>query len=73
MSSFTSQAIKPFLPIMTLKGNNLTLPASNSLSPVDIAKINRKYVCKDNRYKKYDKGDGIQNAISWKKLKVLKK
>ena len=59
MSSFTSQAINPFLPIMTLNNGNLTLPVQKTLSPADVAKINRKYWCQNSKYRKYDKGDNI--------------
>ena len=68
MSSFSSHAINPFLPIMTLKNDNLTLPLQNNLSAVDIAKINRKYVCKNSLYRKFDKGDNIKNAVLWLKF-----
>ena len=59
MSSFTSQAINPFLPIMTHNDNNLTLSVQNYLSDIDVAKINRKYTCRDIKGVKYDKGDNI--------------
>ena len=66
MSSFTSQANNPSLPIMTLNNGNLMLSNLNSLSFGDIAKINRKYLCRDSKYYKYDKGDNIENAIPWR-------
>ena len=72
MSSFSSEAINPLLPIMTLNNYYLFISMQNYLSLGDIAKINRKYVCKDNRYKKYDKGDIIENAIPWDKFLKLK-
>ena len=59
MLSFSSQAINPSLPIMTLNNGNLMLSNLNSLSFGDIAKINRKYSCRSNKYRKYDKGDNI--------------
>ena len=65
MSSFTSQAINPSLPIMTFSNDSLSLSVKNMLSSTDVAKINRKYVCGDNRYRKYDKGDNIENAMPW--------
>ena len=59
MSSFSSQAINPSLPIMTHNDGSLTSFVQDNLSPVDIAKINRKYLCRDNKYMKFDKGDNI--------------
>ena len=44
---------------MTLNNGNLMLSNLNSLSFGDIAKINRKYSCRSNKYRKYDKGDNI--------------
>ena len=58
MSSFTSQALNPFLPIMTLKDSSV-LYTQNVLSAIDVAKINRKYTCRDSKRVKYDKGDDI--------------
>ena len=68
MRSFSSEAINPSLPIMTLDDGKLKLHVQNNLSPVDIAKINRKYICANSNHKKYDKGENIQNAVSWKKF-----
>ena len=72
MSSFSADAINPSLPIMTLNDGSLIISMQNYLSPVDIIKINRKYVCRDNKYHKYDKGDNIENAVPWEKFKRQK-
>ena len=51
---------------MSLRNGNLIISLYDNLSPVDIAKINRKYLCRDSKYYKYDKGDNIENAIPWR-------
>ena len=69
MLSFSSQAINSSLPIMKLNNGSLILSLKNNLSLIDIAKINRKYVCYSNRQKKYNKGDSLENAIPFEKFR----
>ena len=42
--------INLYLITMTHYNNSLLISVKNNLSSADIAKINRKYVCRDNRY-----------------------